>query len=37
MWTTGNMYSIKQSEYGGDEVEISTQVYVKAVVTLHQK
>ena len=33
-WTVGNMYDIKQSDYGGDEVEISTQVYVKVVVTL---
>ena len=28
------MYDIKQSEYGGDEVEFSTQVYVKAVVCM---
>ena len=33
-WTVDNMYDIKQSEYGGDEVEFSTKVYVKAVVTL---
>ena len=30
-WTVGNMYGITESEYGGDEVQIRTQLCVSGV------